>query len=62
MSGKVFLISWWATPTVYIPFVKKAMQFLKIFLILEPDLLLIPMEFNTARKSEAKTNGEGEIV
>lgn len=49
------------TYSVYL-FRKQAMQFLKVFLILDPDLLSFPMEFNTARKSEAKINGEGGIV
>lgn len=49
------------TYSVYL-FRKQAMQFLKVFLILDLDLLSFPMEFNTARKSVAKINGEGGIV
>lgn len=62
MSQKVFLISGSATPTAYISFVNKRCSFFKVFLILDPDLLSFPMELNTARKSEAKINGEGGIV
>lgn len=43
-------------------FRKEAMQFLKVCLILDPDLLSFPMDFNTARKSETKINGGGGIV
>ena len=49
------------TYSVY-PFRKQAMQFLKVFLILDPDLLSFPMEFNSTRKSEAKINREEGIV
>lgn len=49
------------TYSVYL-FRKQAMQFFKVFLILDPDLLSFPMELNTARKSEAKINGDGRMV
>lgn len=49
------------TYSVYL-FRKQAMQFFKVFLILDPDLLPFPMELNTARKSEAKINGDGRMV
>ena len=49
------------TYSVYL-FRKQAMQFFKVFLILDSDLLSFPMELNTARKSEAKINGDGRMV
>lgn len=50
------------TYSVYL-FRKQAMQFLKVFLILDPDLLSFPGDGVQYRaKSEAKINGEGGIV